>query len=100
MLIFFNVLNQGKKFAKPDLKSCIEEFEEKINKFHIEKKEQEVTAKNAEVHQQKLRSLENIGVATEDGEESTESKTSEGWCDDALFPLSLIGFAYSQIQGS
>lgn len=78
MLIFLNILNQGKKFAKPGLKSCIEEFEEKINKFHIEKKEQELTAKNAEVHQQKLRSLENIRVATEHGEESIESKTSEG----------------------
>lgn len=81
---FKNIINKGKKFAKPDLKSCIEEFEEKINKFHIEKKEQEVTAKNAEVHQQKLRNLEKIGVATEDGEESTESKTSEDGTDSEV----------------
>ncbi|KAL8147344.1 condensin-1 complex subunit CAP-D2 [Apium graveolens] len=81
---FKNIINKGKKFAKPDLKSCIEEFEEKISKFHIEKKEQEVTAKNAEVHQQKLRSLENIGVAMEDGEESTESRISEDGTDSEV----------------
>lgn len=69
-----------KKFAKPELKACIEEFEEKINKFHIEKKELEITAKNAEAHQQKVQILENIRVSKEDGEESTGSETSGGWC--------------------
>lgn len=38
-------MKQGKKFAKPELKTCLEEFEEKLNKVHAEKKEQEVTAK-------------------------------------------------------
>ncbi|XP_017253367.1 condensin-1 complex subunit CAP-D2 isoform X1 [Daucus carota subsp. sativus] len=81
---FKNIINKGKKFAKPELKTCIEEFEEKINKFHIEKKEQEVTARNAEAHQQKLRSLENIKVAVEDGLESTESKTSKAGTDSEV----------------
>ncbi|KAG2325603.1 hypothetical protein Bca52824_008331 [Brassica carinata] len=30
-------LSKGKSFAKPELKACIEEFEEKLNKFHMEK---------------------------------------------------------------
>ncbi|KAE9619744.1 putative condensin complex subunit 1 [Lupinus albus] len=51
---FRNILNKGKKFAKVELKSCIEEFEDKLNKFHMEKKEQEVTARNAQIHQQKI----------------------------------------------
>ncbi|KAM7505318.1 hypothetical protein LguiB_004222 [Lonicera macranthoides] len=70
---FKSIINKGKKFAKPELKACIEEFEEKINKFHIERKEQEVTAKNAQVHQQKIDSLDSFRVAKEEGEESTES---------------------------
>ncbi|PON31588.1 Condensin subunit [Parasponia andersonii] len=51
---FKAIINKGKKFAKPELKSCIEEFEDKINKFHMEKKEQEETARNAQIHQQKI----------------------------------------------
>ncbi|XAR69601.1 hypothetical protein NMG60_11001254 [Bertholletia excelsa] len=69
---FKNIVNKAKKFAKPEVKSCIEEFEEKLFKYHIEKKEQEITAKNAQTHKQKLCSLENIVVA-ENGEDSTES---------------------------
>lgn len=80
--IYFNILflifNQGKKFSKPELKSCIEEFEEKMNKFHIEKKEQEVTAKNAQNHQQKMASLENFMVSKKEVEESSESEVTEG----------------------
>ncbi|KAH0725259.1 hypothetical protein KY284_001124 [Solanum tuberosum] len=49
---------KGKKFAKPELESCIEEFEENLNKFVTERKEQELTAKNAQSHQQKVESLE------------------------------------------
>ncbi|KAH0644066.1 hypothetical protein KY290_033588 [Solanum tuberosum] len=55
-----SIARQGKTFAKPELKSCIEEFEEKLNKFDIERKEQELTAKNAQSHQQKVESLDNI----------------------------------------
>ncbi|XP_049394658.1 condensin-1 complex subunit CAP-D2-like [Solanum stenotomum] len=36
---------KGKKFAKHELKSCIEEFEEKLNKFDIERKEQELSTR-------------------------------------------------------
>lgn len=70
---------QGKKFAKPELKVCIEEFEEKLNKFHMEKKEQEVTARNAEIHRQKVGNLEGFVMAGNNGEESAESDIAEGW---------------------
>ncbi|KAM3340252.1 hypothetical protein P3S68_030122 [Capsicum galapagoense] len=73
-----NVFNLGKKFAKPELKSCIEEFEEKLNKFHIERKEQELTAKNAQSHQQKVDSMESITVAQkEEEDEIDESEITE-----------------------
>ncbi|KAK2999558.1 hypothetical protein RJ639_024693 [Escallonia herrerae] len=71
---FRNIINKGKKFAKLELKSCIEEFEEKINTFHIEKKEQELTAKNAEVHQQRVDTFETFRGAKEAGEENAESE--------------------------
>ncbi|KAF7819108.1 condensin complex subunit 1 [Senna tora] len=61
---FRNIINKGKKFAKPELKSCIEEFEDKLNKFHMEKKEQEATARNAQIHQQKIASREGFAAAT------------------------------------
>ena len=77
--VYVSSFDQGKKFAKPELKACIEEFEEKINKFHIDRKEQEVTAKNAQVHQQKIDSLDSFRVAKE-GEESAESHVDGGWC--------------------
>ncbi|MCD7446306.1 hypothetical protein HAX54_000116 [Datura stramonium] len=73
---FRTIINKGKKFAKPELKSCIEEFEEKLNKFHIERKEQELTAKNAQSHQQKVESLESITV-TKKEEEIDESEITE-----------------------
>lgn len=73
---FRTIINKGKKFAKPELKSCIEEFEEKLNKFHIERKEQELTAKNAQTHQQKVESLESITV-TEKEEKIDESEITE-----------------------
>ncbi|WRX25150.1 Condensin complex subunit 1 [Theobroma cacao] len=69
---FRNIINKGKKFAKPELKVCIEEFEEKLNKFHMEKKEQEVTARNAEIHRQKVGNIEGFPMARNDGEESAE----------------------------
>ncbi|KAL5720007.1 Condensin-1 complex subunit CAP-D2 [Ranunculus cassubicifolius] len=57
---FKNIISKGKKFAKPELKSCIDEFEEKLNKFYLEKKEQEATTRNAQMHQQKVSSLESV----------------------------------------
>jgi hypothetical protein len=70
---------QAKKFAKPELKLCIEEFEEKLTKFHMEKKEQEVTARNAQIHQQKIGGMEGCAVARNEGEVSEESDVFEGW---------------------
>jgi len=72
--------NQCKKFAKPELKVCIEEFEEKLGKVHQEKKEQEETTKNAEAHRQRLGSL-NEFLASKEVEQSSgnsvEEETSE-----------------------
>ncbi|XP_019431612.1 PREDICTED: condensin complex subunit 1-like [Lupinus angustifolius] len=82
---FRTILNKGKKFAKIELKSCIEEFEDKLNKFHMEKKEQEVTARNAQIHQQKIDS-KGFTVATnsEDHQESnTASDETDGEVVDA-----------------
>lgn len=76
--------NQSKKFAKPELKSCIEEFEEKLNKFHVERKEQEVTARNAQVHQQKVGSLESLMVDGSTAEECQEADVVEGRCISPL----------------
>lgn len=67
-------LKQGKKFAKPELKLCIEEFEEKLNKFHLEKKEQEETARNAQIHQQKVEDMEHVIRSRNEGEESDNAE--------------------------
>jgi len=75
-------LKQGKKFAKPELKTCLEEFEEKLNKVHAEKKEQEVTAKNAQAHQEKMGSLETFTSSCSSGVEGVEVDSTEGWCLD------------------
>lgn len=66
------ISEQGKKFAKPELKACIEEFEEKLNKFHMEKKEQEVTARNAQVHIEKAKNMESLVVTSKVKEEPVE----------------------------
>ncbi|KAI4348619.1 hypothetical protein L6164_009323 [Bauhinia variegata] len=72
---FKNILNKSKKFAKPELKSCIEDFEEKLHKFHMEKKEQEVIARNAQIHQQKIDRKDGFAVATNSGENDAESNS-------------------------
>ncbi|KAF6154607.1 hypothetical protein GIB67_010940 [Kingdonia uniflora] len=66
---FKNIITKGKKFARPELKFSIEEFEEKLNKFHMEKKEQEITARNAQVHQQNRSTLEGLMESKDDSEE-------------------------------
>ena len=53
---------QSKKFAKPELKSCIDEFEEKLNKSHMERKEQEEIANNAHKHHQKIEILDHKDI--------------------------------------
>lgn len=60
-----------------ELKACIEEFEDKLNKFHMEKKEQEVTARNAQIHQQKISSRKGFNVDA-NSEDHSESNTASG----------------------
>ncbi|KAI3772650.1 hypothetical protein L6452_03840 [Arctium lappa] len=74
---FRSIINKGKKFAKPELKLCIEEFEGKISKFHIDKNEQELTARNAAAYQQKADAIKNFSVDTNIEEESAESEAAE-----------------------
>lgn len=71
---------QAKKFAKPELKLCIEEFEDKLNKCHLEKKEQEVTARNAQIHKDKVGGTKELAGVRNIGEDSAESETAEGNC--------------------
>lgn len=71
---------QGKKFAKPELRTCIEEFEEKLNKSHLEKKEQAVTARNALIHQLRLGCKEGFTMTRTSEEDREESDISEGKC--------------------
>ncbi|XP_047316811.1 condensin-1 complex subunit CAP-D2 isoform X2 [Impatiens glandulifera] len=75
---FKAIISKGKKSGKQEMKACIEEFEEKLTKYHIEKKEQEITTKNAQIHQRKLDSLEEIELASIKEEESLHSEISEG----------------------
>ena len=81
---------QAKKFAKPELKLCIEEFEEKLTKFHMEKKEQEVTARNAQIHQQKIGGMEGCAVARNEGEVSEGSDVIEGWYSNIYIYLFIF----------
>lgn len=83
LLVLFQLfvkLNQGKKFAKPELKSSIEEFEEKLNKYHLEKKEQEVTARNAQAHKDRIDNLEGFIVAGKTRQENEDASITKGRC--------------------
>ncbi|CAN1337425.1 Condensin-1 complex subunit CAP-D2 [Linum perenne] len=61
------------------MKGCIEEFDEKLSKFHLEKKEQEATARNAQIHQEKVVRRAGLVASSNNGDESEESDISEGW---------------------
>nr|CAB3455214.1 unnamed protein product [Digitaria exilis] len=77
---FRTVVSKCKKFAKPELKVCIEEFEDKLSKVHQEKKEQEATTKNAEAHRQRVGSLDEFLASKEvahSSGHSVEEETSE-----------------------
>ncbi|XP_051138576.1 condensin-1 complex subunit CAP-D2 isoform X2 [Andrographis paniculata] len=74
---FRNIINKGKKFAKPELKSILEEFEEKLNAVHHEKKEQALTEKNAQAHQQKVDNFQNFVATKKVENESGEYDTTE-----------------------
>nr|KYP59857.1 Condensin complex subunit 1 [Cajanus cajan] len=92
---FRNILSKGKKFAKLELKVCIEEFEDKLNKFHMDKKEQEDTARNAQIHQQKVGSSQgfNVAINSEDHSESnsasdeTEGEVIDDCTEEVTLPL-------------
>ncbi|KAK6941728.1 Condensin complex subunit 1, N-terminal [Dillenia turbinata] len=73
---FRSIITKAKKFAKLDMKSSLEEFEEKLNKFHMEKKEQDITARNAQDHQQRIGRLEGLVVAKEENAETDGSEDS------------------------
>ncbi|XP_021310250.1 condensin complex subunit 1 isoform X2 [Sorghum bicolor] len=73
---FRSVISKCKKFAKPELKVCIEEFEEKLSKVHQEKKEQEETTKNAEAHRQRIGSLDEF-LATKEVSQNSGNSTEE-----------------------
>ncbi|PKA58621.1 hypothetical protein AXF42_Ash008908 [Apostasia shenzhenica] len=72
------IVNKCKKFAKPELKSCIEEFEEKLSKIHVVKMEQEVTSKNAQAHQKKISSLEGLVMSRKASREKDKAENYEG----------------------
>ncbi|RVW59257.1 hypothetical protein CK203_113484 [Vitis vinifera] len=69
-----------------ELKSLIEEFE-KLDKFHMEQMEEEVTARNAHIHQQKVGSLECFMVAKSSVEEFSKTDIVEGMCISPLLHL-------------
>ncbi|XP_051213914.1 condensin-1 complex subunit CAP-D2 [Lolium perenne] len=76
---FRSVIAKCKKFAKPELKVCIEEFEEKVSKVHEEKKEQEATTRNAEAHKQRMSSIDRVTkeVGQNDGKSAEEEASGE-----------------------
>jgi len=90
---------QAKKFAKPELKLCIEEFEEKLTKFHMEKKEQEVTARNAQIHQQKIGGMEGCAVARNEGEVSEGSDVIEGWYSNIYIYIYIYIYILIFLEG-
>ncbi|EEF33221.1 condensin, putative [Ricinus communis] len=90
---FKSIINKAKKFAKPELKLCIEEFEEKLQKFHMEKKEQEVTARNAQIHRQKVENVERVVMARNEGEECEGSNINE---DGEVIDPSMEGISQSK----
>lgn len=81
---FRTVIAKCKKFAKPDLKVCIEEFEEKVSKVHEEKKEQEATMRNAEAHKQRMGSLDTFLVTKEAGQ--GDGNIVEGEASEVIDP--------------
>jgi condensin complex subunit 1 len=87
MLIFEIVLMQCKKFVKAEVKACVEEFEEKISKIHEERKEQEVTAQNAKMHQQRLGTLGGFVIKKNKERKENSDTVADG---TSLFYLFVI----------
>lgn len=98
------IISKCKKFAKPELKACIEEFEEKLNKINMERKEQETTARNAQVHQQKLGTLEVFMTNSKGVAENGANVTSaEDGSSEVVNPINegenvISGVSFSQVN--
>ncbi|KAJ3683828.1 hypothetical protein LUZ60_014055 [Juncus effusus] len=74
---FKSMIAKCKKFAKAEVKACIEEFEEKISKIHEERKEQEITARNAKLHQQRVGTLEGFLVKKKGTKENIRTNNED-----------------------
>lgn len=70
---------QGKKFAKLELKSCIEEFEQKLNQIHVDRKEQEKTTRNAQVYQQQIGNIKGFVLSKEGTDEESNDADGRGF---------------------
>ncbi|XP_020579522.1 condensin complex subunit 1 [Phalaenopsis equestris] len=81
---FRTIINKCKKFAKTEVKSCIEEFEEKLDKIHVERKEQDATARNALAHQKKVGGP--IRVKKDDGDKATDEIDAEDETSEVINP--------------
>uniref|UniRef100_A0A1D1Y9V6 Condensin-1 complex subunit CAP-D2 n=1 Tax=Anthurium amnicola TaxID=1678845 RepID=A0A1D1Y9V6_9ARAE len=77
---FRNIISKGKKFAKIELKSCIEEFEGKLNNIHAERKEQEMVTRNAQEYKQQIGSIKG-SVASNEGVEDGANDVDDGAMD-------------------
>ncbi|GMH29408.1 hypothetical protein Nepgr_031251 [Nepenthes gracilis] len=87
---FRNIISKGKKFAKPEMKSCIEEFEEKLDKFHTEKKDQELTAGNAQAYKKKvIRNSDHFIVDRTVKEETSDTDAIEDGTEDEVIDPSV-----------
>ncbi|XP_072982901.1 condensin-1 complex subunit CAP-D2 [Typha latifolia] len=82
---FRSIIAKCKKFAKPEFKACIEEFDEKLSKIHMERKDQEITARNALAHQQKIGTLEGLLMNDRGGGNNNEN-LSEDETDGVVNP--------------
>ncbi|KAJ4756213.1 Condensin complex subunit 1 [Rhynchospora pubera] len=74
---FRSIIAKYKKFAKADAKACVEEFEDKIAKMHEERKEQELTAQNAKLHQQRVGTLEGYLTKKKKGQKENSDIVTE-----------------------
>ncbi|XP_028550454.1 condensin complex subunit 1 [Dendrobium catenatum] len=84
---FRAIINKCKKFAKTEVKSSIEEFEEKLNKIHVERKEQDATTRNALAHQKKVGNLGGAVRAKKDaGDKATDEIDAEDETSEVINP--------------
>lgn len=77
----------------------MEEFEEKINKIHLEKKEQEITAKNARAHQENVGNFETFMAngSHSHGMQNVETAMTGQFIKRALSAVTSLKFLYPKI---